>query len=152
VLDGTGSPLPVFVTCSIGLPHSRWARRTDSIILSKERPTVRRKFNREFRHRRHARPPRQTRRGGRRSSGSVPGHVSALLHPRAEGPAASQRPRRAVRRRSLPATARVARPDDEHERQGDCWDNACMESFWATLKNEPVHHEHDPTHAQARWW
>jgi transposase InsO family protein len=25
--------------------------------------------------------------------------------------------------------------------RGDCWDNAPMESFWATLKTELVHHE-----------
>jgi putative transposase len=25
-------------------------------------------------------------------------------------------------------------------RKGDCWDNAPMESFWGTLKNELVHH------------
>jgi transposase InsO family protein len=35
-------------------------------------------------------------------------------------------------------------------RKGDCWDNACMESFWATLKNELVNHEHYATRAQAR--
>lgn len=34
--------------------------------------------------------------------------------------------------------------------KGDCWDNACAESFWATLKNELVHHEHYKTHEQAR--
>jgi putative transposase len=34
--------------------------------------------------------------------------------------------------------------------KGDCWDNAAMESFWATLKNELVHHEHYTTREQAR--
>jgi putative transposase len=34
--------------------------------------------------------------------------------------------------------------------KGDCWDNAAMESFWATLKTELVHHEHYTTHEQAR--
>jgi putative transposase len=34
--------------------------------------------------------------------------------------------------------------------KGDCWDNACMESFWATLKNELVNHEHYATREQAR--
>jgi len=34
--------------------------------------------------------------------------------------------------------------------KGDCWDNAVMESFWATLKTELVHHEHYATHQQAR--
>jgi putative transposase len=33
--------------------------------------------------------------------------------------------------------------------QGDCWDNACVESFWATLKTELVHHQHYATRAQA---
>jgi transposase InsO family protein len=33
---------------------------------------------------------------------------------------------------------------------GDCWDNAAMESFWATLKTELVHHEHYATREQAR--
>jgi transposase InsO family protein len=34
--------------------------------------------------------------------------------------------------------------------KGDCWDNAVMESFWATLKTELVHHEHYATREQAR--
>lgn len=34
--------------------------------------------------------------------------------------------------------------------RGDCWDNAAMESFWATLKTELVHHERYATHEQAR--
>ena len=34
--------------------------------------------------------------------------------------------------------------------KGDCWDNAAMESFWATLKTELVHHEHYATRQQAR--
>jgi transposase InsO family protein len=34
--------------------------------------------------------------------------------------------------------------------KGDCWDNAVMESFWATLKTELVHQQDYPTHEQAR--
>jgi putative transposase len=34
--------------------------------------------------------------------------------------------------------------------KGDCWDNACVESFWATLKTELVNHEHYATHEEAR--
>jgi len=34
--------------------------------------------------------------------------------------------------------------------KGNCWDNAAMESFWATLKTELVHHEQYATHDQAR--
>jgi transposase InsO family protein len=34
--------------------------------------------------------------------------------------------------------------------KGNCWDNACMESFWATLKTELVHHERYETGEQAR--
>jgi transposase InsO family protein len=34
--------------------------------------------------------------------------------------------------------------------RGDCWDNAAMESFWATLKGELVHHERYATREQAR--
>ena len=34
--------------------------------------------------------------------------------------------------------------------KGDCWDNAAMESFWATLKTELVNHEDYVTHEQAR--
>lgn len=34
-------------------------------------------------------------------------------------------------------------------RKGDCWDNAPMESFWGTLKNELVHHRRYRTRAQA---
>jgi transposase InsO family protein len=35
-------------------------------------------------------------------------------------------------------------------RKGNCWDNAPMESFFATLKKELVHHENYQTRAQAR--
>jgi putative transposase len=35
-------------------------------------------------------------------------------------------------------------------RKGDCYDNAAMESFWATLKNELVHHERFATRAAAK--
>lgn len=35
-------------------------------------------------------------------------------------------------------------------RKGNCWDNAPMESFFATLKKELVHHECYATRAQAR--
>jgi len=34
--------------------------------------------------------------------------------------------------------------------KGECWDNACVESFWGTLKTELVHHEHYATREQAR--
>ena len=34
--------------------------------------------------------------------------------------------------------------------KGDCWDNACAESFWSTLKTELIHHEHYATRQQAR--
>ena len=34
--------------------------------------------------------------------------------------------------------------------KGACWDNACMESFWATLKGELVHQQHYATRAQAQ--
>lgn len=35
-------------------------------------------------------------------------------------------------------------------RKGNCWDNAPMESFFASLKKELVHHEEYQTHAEAR--
>jgi putative transposase len=34
--------------------------------------------------------------------------------------------------------------------KGDCWDNAAMESFWATLKTELVNHQRYATHDAAR--
>ena len=34
--------------------------------------------------------------------------------------------------------------------KGDCWDNACAESFWSTLKTELVNHEQYATREQAR--
>ena len=34
--------------------------------------------------------------------------------------------------------------------KGDCWDNAVMESFWATLKVELVYQEHFATREEAR--
>jgi putative transposase len=35
-------------------------------------------------------------------------------------------------------------------RRGSCYDNAPMESFWGTLKNELVHHRRCATRAEAR--
>ena len=35
-------------------------------------------------------------------------------------------------------------------RRGNCYDNAPMESFWGTLKNERVHHRRFETREQAR--
>ncbi len=35
-------------------------------------------------------------------------------------------------------------------RRGNCYDNAPMESFWGTLKNELVHHRRYDTRAQTR--
>ena len=35
-------------------------------------------------------------------------------------------------------------------RKGNCYDNAPMESFWGTLKNEVVHHRHYRTREEAR--
>ena len=35
-------------------------------------------------------------------------------------------------------------------RKGNCWDNAVMESFFATLKKELIHHERYETRFQAR--
>jgi len=34
--------------------------------------------------------------------------------------------------------------------KGDCWDNAMMESFWATLKSELVNHQQYATRQEAR--
>lgn len=34
-------------------------------------------------------------------------------------------------------------------RKGNCYDNAPVENFWATLKNELVHHRRYQTHAEA---
>jgi putative transposase len=35
-------------------------------------------------------------------------------------------------------------------RKGNCWDNAPMESFWGSLKNELVYHRKFETREQAR--
>jgi hypothetical protein len=35
-------------------------------------------------------------------------------------------------------------------RKGDCWDNACVESFFATLKTELIHRRPWPTKQEAR--
>lgn len=35
-------------------------------------------------------------------------------------------------------------------RRGNCWDNAVLESFFATLKKEEVHREHYPNHQSAK--
>jgi putative transposase len=34
--------------------------------------------------------------------------------------------------------------------RGDCWDNACVESFWSTLKTELVHHQRYRSRDEAR--
>ena len=53
-------------------------------------------------------------------------------------PRSSLRPRQPVRQRRLPRAPRRARHRSQHERHGDCWDNAVAESFFATLKAELV--------------
>lgn len=35
-------------------------------------------------------------------------------------------------------------------RKGDCYDNAPMESFWGSLKNELVHHQRYATRNEAK--
>ena len=35
-------------------------------------------------------------------------------------------------------------------RKGNCWDNACVESFFGTLEKELVHHRHSRTREEAR--
>lgn len=35
-------------------------------------------------------------------------------------------------------------------RRGNCWDNACVESFFGTLKRELVYHRHDATREDAK--
>ncbi len=35
-------------------------------------------------------------------------------------------------------------------RKADCWDNASMESFFASLKKELIHHEDYQSRAEAR--
>ena len=35
-------------------------------------------------------------------------------------------------------------------RKGNCWDNACVESFFGTLKKELVHHRHYATREEAK--
>ena len=35
-------------------------------------------------------------------------------------------------------------------RKGDCWDNAVMESFWATLKKELIHRSDFKTREEAK--
>jgi putative transposase len=35
-------------------------------------------------------------------------------------------------------------------RKGNCFDNAPMESFWGSLKNELTHHQHYETRAHAK--
>jgi len=34
-------------------------------------------------------------------------------------------------------------------RKGNCWDNACVESFFGTLKHELVYHRHSATRGEA---
>jgi hypothetical protein len=61
--------------------------------------------------------------------------------------------------------SRATSPQTEHEaittdaltmavkrmsRVGNCYDNAMMESLWATLKKELVHDQYSRTHAEAR--
>jgi len=35
-------------------------------------------------------------------------------------------------------------------RKGDCWDNAVVESFFSTLKNDLIHHQRYVTREEAR--
>jgi putative transposase len=40
--------------------------------------------------------------------------------------------------------------DQSMSRKGNCWDNACVESFFHTLKTELIHHESYANRAEAR--
>jgi transposase InsO family protein len=58
---------------------------------------------------------------------------------------------RVVRRRVLINTLlQVNGLESSMSGKGDCWDNACAESVWATLKKELVNHEQYATRNQAR--
>ena len=52
----------------------------------------------------------------------------------------------ALREQRVPARARATRHRREHERKGDCWDNAVAESFFATIKAELIEHMDYATH------
>lgn len=66
------------------------------------------------------------------------------------GAAAPLRSQQSIYCRNLPAGAHQARPHAQHEPQGNCWDNACVESFFGTLKRELVHYRHDATRNEAQ--
>ena len=50
----------------------------------------------------------------------------------------------------LPETASAIWHAGLHESQGNCWDNAPMESFWGALKTELVHHQRFSTREEAQ--
>ncbi len=57
--------------------------------------------------------------------------------------------RQSVCRHELRARTRCPRHHGQHEPQRDCWDNACIESFFGTLKRELVYHRHYATRDDA---
>ena len=59
-------------------------------------------------------------------------------------------PRLSVCRRHLPATADCPGIHGSMSRPGNCWDNAVVESFFATLKTELVHHRRFQTRQEAK--
>lgn len=67
-------------------------------------------------------------------------HHGAIHHSDRGSPYTSHAYRAALQRAGLRSSM---------SRTGDCWDNAMVESFFATLKSE-LDHDHWPTHAQAR--
>lgn len=68
-----------------------------------------------------------------------------------QGTAASLRPRQPVHQRRLPALLDRPWHRLQHEPQGDCWDNAVMESFFSTLRRrEPRRATTPPAITHAR--
>ena len=65
-------------------------------------------------------------------------------------PASSLRSWQSVREPRLPQCATGQRHRLRMSRKGDCWDNAVVESFFATLKKELIHRRPWPTVRRAR--
>jgi putative transposase len=69
---------------------------------------------------------------------------------RSQRPAAPLRSRGSVYLRCIPVPARSERHPVQYEQEGQCWDNAVAESFFATLEKELIEVSDWHTRAEAR--
>ncbi len=91
--------------------------------------------------------PGKSAHGGVDAAGVAHGAAATAPEPRS---APSFGSRESVCGHGLPAATAGRRHDQKYVASRNCWDNACVESFFDTLKRELIHHQQYRTREEAR--